>query len=389
MHLHERSKHILAQGFTGTNSKRPAAYTTSHPQFITKAEKCYVTDATGKKYIDFVGGLGTVILGYNHPKVNEAAIAQIKTGAVTTSLANPLEVELAETIRELCPKMEQIRFLKTGSEAVHAAVRIARAKSGLRYVYTDGYHGWHDSFTSIQYPAAGCKDQHFIRHIEDDWDWPGAVIIEPVKLELTDERGEELKRIKERCITSNVPLIFDEVVTGWRVPKFTVTEHYQLSPDLIVMGKCLGNGFPISVVGGSTEIMSDKSYFVSSTFSGEAVSLAAATATIQELRQRNMKDLLFYGSRLVDRLNGLHDDVRFQGYGSRAMMHLDNENAAIFAQEAAKAGILFGKAFFFNFSHIEENVEEVVLNRCLDIITKMKTGRCKLEGPMPEESFKR
>lgn len=128
----ERGEKILAQGHTGTNSKRHTAYVSSVPSHLVRGEKCYVIDAWGNKYIDFVGALGANLLGYNHPRVSEAAKTAIDLGGPSFSLPHPIEIELAEKISRLIPMAESVRFMKNGTDSTTAAVRISRALQYIR-----------------------------------------------------------------------------------------------------------------------------------------------------------------------------------------------------------------------------------------------------------------
>jgi glutamate-1-semialdehyde 2,1-aminomutase len=381
--LEKRQAECLAQGWCGTNSKRSSQYTELHPKFITKAQQCYVWGEDGQRYIDFVGALGANILGYGHPKVDAAIRDQLHTGVVTASMPSPLEVEVAELIQGVVPAAEKVRFLKTGSEACSAALRIARAATGRRIVASEGYHGWHDHFTSLTPPAHGVVDNLAMRRSTDGVS--GCIFIcEPLSLDPEEDRVE-----LERTIAQEPKLtIFDEVITGFRVPEFTVSRWWHIEPDMIVLGKAMANGMPLSAVAGKKEIM-DSDYFVSSTFSGEALSLAACRATILELKQRSLKDLQFYGDRLLKQLNSLDDEIMFEGYGTRAMFNLTNSKSALFAQEMARSGVIFGKAWFYTFAHLEEQVEEYVLNLAYDVVARIRRGEVRYVGTLPSETFKR
>lgn len=131
---HNRGSLCLAQGETGTNSRRASQFVKGvYPTHLERGQACYVWDWEGQRYIDFIGGLGSIILGYNHPKVTEAVTAQLQTGYVTGSLPSTLEVEVAELIQRLFP-VERVRFLKNGDDATTGAVRIARALEYIRDV---------------------------------------------------------------------------------------------------------------------------------------------------------------------------------------------------------------------------------------------------------------
>lgn len=150
--------------------------------------------------------------------------------------------------------------------------------------------------------------------------------------------------------------------------------------------------FALSVVGGDAYIMDSTEYFVSSTYSGETLSLAACIATLDEIKTKSLKDLQFYAKRFLDNLNNLIKpiNVKIQGYGTRGMFPSTQIEGAIFMQECCKVGLFFGKAFFYNFAHMEtEGLEETVMNKVSDVVAKIKRGDAKLEGRLPAETFRR
>ncbi len=388
----ERSKNSLAQGFPGTNSKRWSQYVQnvypSHTNGFGSGP--YLEDAWGNKYIDFICGLGAVSLGYSNQAVIDEVIRQARKGA-SHSFPTTLEVEVAEHLSGTIPQMQKVRFLKTGNEAAMASIRIARAVTGRSEILCRGYHGHGDVFVSLTEPALGVTDKFDIRLLTENeiTTKTAAVIMEALELEFTDEWQTYIRGIRQKCRDVGALFIADEIVTGFRVPNWTVSQLWSLDPDLMLLGKGMANGFPLSAVGGRKEIMDHCEYFISSTFSGDAVSLAACRATLDELQKRDFKDLMFYGSRLQKKLNDLHPEIRFQGYGTRCMLNVTNPTTALFMQEMCKAGVLFGKAHFFNFSHLESNIEEMVTSTAESVVFRIKQGTVKLEGIAAMETFKR
>lgn len=384
----KRGENVWAQGYCGTNSKRPTQYPANAPTFFSRAQGPYVWDVDGKRYVDFVGALGAIILGHDHPKVTEAICKQLSTGYISGSLPHPIEIETAEMIQEMFPACEKIRFLKNGDDATRAAVRIARSlhSDGNGTVLSEGYHGSSDIWTQLTPPAIGVKDNFRITDRYPPDHNPEILITEPVALDISDERKKLLSKKLSQHIT-----IFDEIITGCRVPELSVHKWWGLQPDIVCLGKAIANGFPLSVVGGKKEIMDAKEYFISTTFSGEAVSLAACKATLTELKTKSMKDLWYYANRFQTKFNELCGEigVTIQGYGTRGKMDLTDPKVALFCQEACKAGLFFGKAFFYNFSHMESSVEDLVFNLLNDIVTQIRLGKCKYEGELPQKPFVR
>lgn len=393
----ERSLNVLAQGKPATLSKHWSQYVEGvYPSHTSgNGTGCYLEDAWGDRYIDFIGGLGSLSLGYSNARVVEAVQRQAQKGC-SHSLPTTLEVEVAELFCGLVPDIEAVRFFKNGKDAADCAIRAARAYTNRSVVLSDGYHGCSDLWTSLTPPALGVKDEFKIHPLStnpDDIHWlkddVACVIVEALKLSDGQEYRDWIYNVRKECKSRGIVFIIDEIITGFRVPDWTVSKWWALQPDLILLGKGIANGYPLSVIGGRRDILNASDYFFSTTFGGEAISLAACKATIEEIHKRNLEDLMFYGKRLQNHLNELHAEIKFDGYGTRAMLNVTNETTALFMQEAVKAGLLFGKAFFFNFAHLEANLESMVLNTSAAIIDRIKKGEVKLEGKAPQEAFKR
>jgi len=390
-----RAERAIAQT-TCTNSKRPSAFIEGiYPTHVAKGHGCYLYDVKGNRYIDFVGGLGTNILGYGHPKVTEAVVKYAYRGP-SLSLPHTLEVEVAEKVKDMFPFIEKVRFFKTGSEACSAAVRIARAyNSSGNYVISDGYHGWHDLFTSMSSPALGVRDS-FCAVDTFSYNpttyYAACWITEPLHLDASPDRIKEVRRWMGLAEKNNFVTIFDEIVTGLRVPNHSVASWWKLKPDLICLGKGIANGYPLSIVGGRSEVMDCGEWFCSSTYAGDVVSLAACQATLNEVsKNKSVEDLFFYADNFLSSLNSILDliDVEIEGYGTRGLLDVSTRNAALLMQECCKANILLGKAYFFSWAHLEAEITEHVLNVIGDVVERIKRGRTRLEGPMPIQTFKR
>jgi len=386
-----RASDVWAQSHPATNSKRATHYIQGiYPTVVSGGVGCYLLGVDSSRYIDFVCALGAISVSYSNQKIIEAVSRQAQKGA-SHSLPHTLEIETAEHIRGLVPSAERMRFLKNGDDASRAAIRIARAYTNRTKVLSDGYHGHSDIFTSLTAPALGVKDHHEIYQLTEAAldDSVACVIVEALKLSDGTEYMTWLKSVRDKCRSLGVVFIMDEIVTNCRVPQLTVSKWWQIDPDLILLGKGIANGWPISIVGGKKDLMNCGEYFISTTFGGEATSLAACHATLGEIESRSLIDLMFYGKRLVDRLNTLHPDIQWKGWGTRAQLNTEHPTTHLFMQEACRAGLFFGKAFFFNFAHLEANLEASVLNTCSAIVERIKRGEVRLEGAAPNMSFKR
>lgn len=386
--IYDRACKVIAHGAL-TNSKRPESFVKGvYPTHLTRSQGCYSWDTQGNKYIDFICGLGTNLLGAANEQIEQAVIRQAKRG-FSHSLGTDLEIEVAEMIKARFPFVEKLRFLKTGSEACSAAVRIARTYTKKKWILSDGYHGWHDAFVSLTPPANGVVFNLQIGMLDDlnchaETFNTAGVIIEPdqfVKNSLIQLR---------KCLSDGqVCLIYDEVITGLRYLSGSYAQFTGVLPDLICMGKALGGGLPLSLVGGRADIM-ESDYFVSSTFAGETLSLAACKEVLKLTEKEYLVSKLWEeGVRFQERFNSIWPDIQLKGYGTRGAWSFSGNNPtelkALFFQECCKAGLLVGPSFFLCFPHLE------ILDQCLnlfnDVITRIKLGSVKLEGEMPVQPY--
>ena len=389
---HHRAQDCIAQSYL-TNSKRPESLVKGvYPTHLARGQGAFVWDHKGNKYLDFICGLGTSLLGYANAKVNAAIIDQVGKGA-SLSLATHLELEAAEKLKEMFTFIDCVKWLKTGSEACSAAVRIARAATGRSVVFSEGYHGWHDDFVSLSSPAAGVPPRPFIGPLawidEPGWELKdaAAVIVEPVITDTSAERIEWLKQLRADCTKHGVVLIFDEVITGFRFPKFSVSTHFAIEPDLICLGKAIANGMPLACVGGKYAIMNGTEYFVSSTYAGETLSLAAAKETMRLLQtQHDLNWLWGNGQRFLDDFNALWPGkLEIEGYPTRGVFKGDPLVKALFWQETCKAGMLFGPSWFLSFPAVEETRH--LMPALTTIVQRIRRGEVELQGEMPRSPF--
>lgn len=342
-------------GYTSTLSKHPALFPGNAPVWLGRADGACVWDERNRRYIDWSSGVLAVILGHNHPEVNEAVIKHLRVGGPSWSLAHPLEEEVAQTIRRLVGFADgQVRFFKTGSEACSAAVRIARAVTGREKIVSAGYHGWHDGFVAATPPAWGVParlrelmvpvsfndlqaaenpffglDKNGDDESEIGPNQIAAIIVEPETLEAP--QPGYLAGLRRLCDRYGAFLVFDECITGGRYPEFTASRHYEIQPDLLVLSKCLANGWPLACVVGDAAEMScfelewDRlgrrvagPVYTSGTFSTETASLAAAQATLRVWeREQAGSRLQAMGSVLRAHLQGAIEQI---GVGNRVQI---------------------------------------------------------------------
>lgn len=375
-------------GFTSTASLRPDALfgpvdDTGLPQRLMRASGCRAWDASGREYVDYLMALGAVALGYGHPAVNRAAEEAIAAGAVGP-LPPVLEEELAEALCRRIPWIERVRFLKTGAEAMAAAVRLARVATGRERVLGCGYHGWLDwcqgaegvpGATRALYAELPFNDAERTRQlIREAGDQLAVVVVEPlIVVEPTREWLDVLRAETQRV---GAVLVFDEIKTAFRLAVGGAAERYGVRPDLVVLGKALANGFPLAVVGGRADLMAAASRtWISSTLATESVALAAAKATLEVIERDNVcAHLHRIGTRLLHGLHRLQGEhaafvTAVGGVAEMCFLHFASEHVSRdVARGCAGRGVLF-KRTAYNFVSLAH--DEAVVDRTLDVLERV------------------
>lgn len=385
------TEHIA--GFTSTGSKRPdilfGRQEPDLPSRMTRSSGCRVWDEDGREYVDYIMGLGSVALGYGHPEVARAATRAIESGVVGP-LAPVLEDEVAGELTRLIPWMERVRFLKTGAEAMAAAVRLARVSTRRDRIIGCGYHGWLDwcqGAAGVPHPTRTLYDELVFNDpegarklIRATGDRLAAVVFEPVIVYEPDL--EWLQVLREETARCGALLVVDEIKTACRLAVGGACERYGIRPDLMVIGKALANGFPLAAVGGRREVMDGVSRtWISSTLATEFVSLAAAKATLEQMvSQRVPEHLARVGRRLLTGLRGLHHDHPdlVSGVGGIAEMcflqYADETVSRAVTAACAHAGLLF-KRSAYNFVSLAH--QDVVVDRSLQLLAEALSAVAK------------
>jgi len=325
--LYERAAQIIPGG-TQLFSRRPERFAPGVcPPYVTHGRGTRVWDLDGNEYIDFLCGVGPVILGHAYPRVTEAVIEQLRRGSAFP-VNHPVEVELAELLVEVIPCAEMVRFCKAGGTADEIAVRIARGHTGRDKVVFCGYHGWHDWYLAANLADDETLDGHLLPGL-DIRGVPKALRgtalpfeyndLEALRAVLEGNRGEVAAIIMEASRTDlpapgflegvrdlanehGAVLIFDEIITGFRLALGGAQERYGVVPDIATFGKAMSNGHPIAAVCGRREVMAAAAtMFISSTYYSDAAGMAAAVATIGELRETNaLAHIHDMGRMLID-----------------------------------------------------------------------------------------
>ncbi len=287
------------------------------PPFLERAAGAYLWDADGKRYIDYVGSWGPMLAGHTHPDVVEAVKAAAGR-ALSFGAPTEAETELAETLCRLLPSLEQVRLVSSGTEATMTAIRLARGFTGRNAIvkFEGCYHGHADSLlvkagsgalTFGNPSSAGVPPETAVHTAVLDYnDSPGvqeffknhkseiaAVIVEPVagNMNLVLPARGFLETLREECTRHGALLIFDEVMTGFRVALGGAQARYGIRPDLTTLGKVIGGGLPLAAVGGRRDIMEMLAplgpVYQAGTLSGNPVAVAAGLATLRLVEQKN------------------------------------------------------------------------------------------------------
>jgi glutamate-1-semialdehyde aminotransferase len=387
VNIYNRANQVIAQGAL-TNSKRPSSFVFGqYPTHIQRAHGPFLYDSSGRKYLDYICGLGVHLFGYGDAQILDGIITAYKSGSVF-SLSSNLEIEYGEKIKSIFG-VDRVRYFKSGSEACQASIRIARSYNQKSLILSDGYHGWHEEFVSLTPPSVGCVNNFQIVKFTalDQLDLPNisAVIIEPIITDYSEERFKFLSELRDKCTKRKIVLIFDETITGCRFPRYSVSKYLNIDPDLIVLGKAIGGGLPLSIVGGRRDIMESGEYFTSSTFSGDRVALMASLVLLSKLNKENITSLWNYGEKFINDFNNLSPLIKIEGYPTRGVFRGSDLNKALFFQESIKAGILFGPSFFMSYPAIEYSYSTI--SACKDILKRIEKNEVKLQGEMPKSPF--
>jgi len=404
-----------------TFSKGPNQWARGNtPHYLQRGEGAWVWDVDGNRFLDHIMALGPIILGYENTRVNDAIRDQLKNGSVFSQM-HPLEVEVAELLTQVIPCAEMVRYGKSGSDATTAAVRVSRAFTGRDRVAICGYHGWHDWYIgtttrNLGVPKAVQELSHTFSYNDLESlkalfkKYPGefaAVILEPIGVEPPADGF--LEGVKALAHEAGAVLIFDEVVTGFRMALGGAQEYYGVQPDLACFGKAMANGMPISAVCGRADIMKlFNDIFFSGTFNGEALSLAACKATIEELQTTNAIPRIWkYGNALLEGIersinaNGLNGVVKTMGVGTRSIMtfpHTDDHEMLVrrtyFMQECVKRGLLYFCLHMPSAAHGDAELAFTlkVINEAMALFSAAHQAddfAARLEGPVVEAVFRK
>ncbi len=383
------------------------------PLVLVRGQGAWVTDAQGRQFLDFILGWGSLILGHAHPRVVRTVRRQVANSAML-GLTHPAEVHLAQAITEALPSIGKVRFTTSGTEACMTAIRLARAYTGRSKILTfEGcYHGHSDGVLvkrgfglatlglakSGGVPEAIAQETIVIPYndlealdeaITRDGAQLACAILEPVaaNMGVVAPQHEFLQHLREMTKQRDILLIFDEVVTGFRVAYGGAQTLFGITPDLTVLGKIIGGGFPIGAVGGPWHLMQrlapEGEVYHAGTFAGHPVAMAAGLATLAELKRESPYGTLeSLGGRLAQGLltaaSAAHIPIHVNQVGSMltvffsegpvthlaSAQHANATRFATLANVLRKEGVLIApspfEAMFLSTAHTQEHIDRVI-----------------------------
>jgi glutamate-1-semialdehyde 2,1-aminomutase len=423
-----RAKHIIPGGNMLLSKRAEMFLPDKWPAYFSKAKGCQVWDMDGAKYTDMsIMGIGTNILGYGHPEVDEAVRKVVEQGNMSTFNC-PEEVYLAERLIELHPWADMVRLARTGGEANAIAIRIARAASGKDKVAFCGYHGWHDWYLSANLGDERTLDGHLLPGLDPKGvprNLKGSVLpfsynnfaelealvqnheIGVIKMEV--QRNEPPKdgflgKIRKLATEKGIVLVFDECTSGFRETFGGLHKKYGVEPDLAVFGKALGNGYAITAVIGRREVMeAAQSTFISSTFWTERIGPAAGLKTLEIMeREQSWEQITKVGKQIGKRWKMLADKnnlpIEISGLQSLINFSIHTEDwlkyKTLITQEMLKQKMLASNAVYVCTKHTHEIVDDYFekLEPLFTLIRECEDGRSideLLEVPVCHAGFKR
>lgn len=363
------SNKIRYTPIASTFSKSPTFYGVDFPvQYIREGQGAYLKGNDGKWYLDWVSSLGACLLGHGDgvakAKWSNYLMYWARRGE-GFSLPSVLEEEVAgllvHQLQKHVPGWQntplQVRWVKTGSDACEAALRLARAVTNFNDIKSQGYHGYHSDFVSMTPPAWGIPETvssymggFSFNTVPDTTDCAGVILEQGLEEPVNDYYA----KLREECDRTGALLIMDEVVTGFRYGLGGASQVYNIQPDLICLGKALGNGFPIAALVGPTEYMQwfsrNDPVFVSSTNFGDVMSLAAAKYVLENWNKQCVGQIWQMGEALMTDMRAAGWSVI--GHAPRSLLQFVSDyEKAYFIRRMAEQGILMNRPNFPNLCH--------------------------------------
>ena len=412
MELFERAKGVIPGGVVG--ARHPRNFVEGeYPIFLESGKGGRVWDVDGNEYIDLMCGYGPISLGYREKEVDDAVIEMIREKGFCFSITPPYQPQLAEKLQEIIPCSERSIFTKTGSDAMTAAVRIARAYTGRVKVIRCGFHGWHDWCVEVKggIPKKLYEDVYEFRYNDLDQladlmkkhgDDVAAITLTPFGHPLHEKMQEPapgfLEGVRELATKYGAVLIFDEIRTCFRLRLGGAQELYGVVPDLAVVGKGMANGYAIAAVTGRAEVMkgiAEGEVFVSSTYFGNSDGYVAALKTIEIMEREDVIGNLWEkGGRFLERLRGIiskyNVGAELSGVAPMYFITFKRDREGLFRQrrtdfyaQLIRRGVFLAPYHhgYICYRHTEEDLEEAAraIEEALAYVSE-KYGEFKEEG---------
>lgn len=426
--LWKRAKRVIPGGSMLLSKRAEMFLPDQWPAYFSKSKGCKVWDLDGREYTDLsIMGIGTNILGYGHPEVDDAVRKTIDAGNMST-LNCPEEVYLAEKLVELHPWAGMVRLARSGGEANAIAIRIARAASGKDKVAICGYHGWHDWYLSANLGDEKNLAGHLLPGLAPNGvpqNLRGTVFpfnynnfaelealvqthdIGVIKMEVVRNQGPQehfLQKVRQLATDRGIVLIFDECTSGFRQTFGGLHKLYGVEPDMAMFGKALGNGYGITATIGKREIMeAAQSTFISSTFWTERIGPTAALKTLEVMaREKSWEQITETGREITSKWKALAEkyglSITTNGLPALTGFSFNSPNAlaykTLITQEMLAKGYLAGTSVYVCTEHTPEVVAQFfeTLDPIFALIKECEEGRdvmTLLKGPVCHAGFKR
>ncbi|MEX6780042.1 aminotransferase class III-fold pyridoxal phosphate-dependent enzyme [Limnospira fusiformis] len=389
--LWKRAKRVIPGGNMLLSKRAEMFLPEKWPAYFSKAKGCYVWDMDGRQYIDMsIMGIGTNILGYGHPEVDEAVHQAVHQGNMSTFNC-PEEVYLAERLVELHPWADMVRFARTGGEANAIAIRIARAASGKDKVAICGYHGWHDWYLAANLGDDGNLAGHLLPGLEpngvpstlkdtiypfkyNDFNQLETLVqahdIGTIKMEVSRSEPPKhnfLNKVRKLATDKGIVLIFDECTSGFRQTLGGLHKLYGVEPDMAMFGKALGNGYAITATIGRREVMeAAQRTFISSTFWTERIGPTAGLKTLEVMEKMQSWNIITeigheIRRRWTELANSKNLDIQLSGLPALSVFSFPSpkmlEYKTLITQEMLKKGYLAATSVYVCTEHKPEIID--------------------------------
>ncbi len=388
----------IISGGTGLLSKRPEMFGAPNwPVYYSRCAGSEVWDMNGRRYIDFAGGIGAVLIGYADPDINAAVQRQVRQGNYCT-LVNPIETALAEKLLQLHPWAGKVKYARGGGEAMTMAIRIARAFTKKTGVVFCGYHGWHDWYLASNLSDSGALDSHLLPGLAPEGVPPGlvitavpfryndydsfgeairkigpdlaAVVMEPVRSQ--EPTNDFLQKIEQQARRLGAVFIVDEVTSGFRYGFPGASSRLGIEPDIAVYAKALSNGYPFAAVIGKKQIMEGgERSFISSSYWTDGIGTAAANAALDKMLRLNIYEEVWNkGLRFMSALQNLISQfpqcrLELSGMPSSPTLSFGLSEQtpvakAVFIRKMVDRGFLVSSTFYLMYAHEDRHIEDLM-----------------------------